>query len=165
VWSSRCFNSSSEAEERAQPAPDANARAAPLPGTSPKLDRRQTMKRDFDLIRKIIGEVESQEAFRYFQDFKYEDYPANVVNEHIELLIEAGLIEGNVIRFSDGETGHNFIRRLTWAGHDFLESMRDDTIWKRVKETVIKPAGGIGFEILKEVLKKEARDRFGLPIP
>jgi hypothetical protein len=122
------------------------------------------MKRDFDLIRKILTEVESQEAFRHFHGFEYEGYSVNTVNEHIELLIEAGLIEGYVTRFADGETGHNSIRRLTWAGHDFLESMRDDTIWKRVKETVIKPAGGVGFEILKEILKKEARERLGLPI-
>jgi hypothetical protein len=46
---------------------------------------------------------------------------------------------------------------LTWKGHEFLEASRDDTRWKQAKETVVKKAGGVVFELLKEVLIEGAK--------
>ena len=51
------------------------------------------------------------------------------------------------------------IVRLTWAGHDFLDSSRDNKIWKLAKEHVIKPGASWTFSLLLEWLKQEARHR------
>lgn len=56
-----------------------------------------------------------------------------------------------------------FLQKMTWAGHDFLDSMRDDTIWKKAQEKVLKPIGGVAFDVLKEWLKAEMRSKLGLP--
>ncbi|MGO8839441.1 MAG: DUF2513 domain-containing protein [Limisphaerales bacterium] len=54
--------------------------------------------------------------------------------------------------------------RLTWAGHDFLDAARNDTIWNKAKDEFLKPGISWTFSILFEWLKQEARQRF-FPTP
>jgi hypothetical protein len=44
-------------------------------------------------------------------------------------------------------------RKLTWAGHDFLDSVRDPKIWRATKDRV-KEAGGFTIEILAASAKE-----------
>jgi hypothetical protein len=44
-----------------------------------------------------------------------------------------------------------------------LEASRDPTLWQRAKENVLKPAGGMAFNVLLEWLKTEAKTKLGLP--
>ena len=53
--------------------------------------------------------------------------------------------------------------RLTWSGHEFLDAMRDDNVWKKVRYHVIKPGVSWTVSLLFEALKNEARIRLGLP--
>ena len=41
--------------------------------------------------------------------------------------------------------------RLTWEGNDFLDAVRDESIWKRVRSTIGKITGGASFEVFKTV--------------
>jgi hypothetical protein len=50
-------------------------------------------------------------------------------------------------------SGQFVARKLTWAGHDFLDSVRDPKIWRTTKGRV-KAAGGFTIEILATVAKK-----------
>lgn len=91
------------------------------------------MKRDFELIRKILRDVEDSPALGDSTGFHYDGYDENCVNEHIEILIEAGLLDGQVSRFLGGG-GAAHVTRLTWAGHDFLDAMKDEGIWAKAQE-------------------------------
>ncbi len=57
--------------------------------------------------------------------------------------------------------------RLTWDGHDFLDSIRDPVIWQETKEGV-KKAGGFSLELLgdlaKGLLKKKIEDHTGVQL-
>lgn len=119
------------------------------------------MKRDFDLIRLVLKEVEDSKPMEVYSDFQFEGYDSATINEHIELLIEAGLLAGKVARTRG--RGIASVTHLTWAGHDFLQSLRDDTIWKKAKEQVLKPGASWTFDILKEWAKHELKQRLGLP--
>jgi hypothetical protein len=49
------------------------------------------------------------------------------------LLIDAGLVKGNFL-----DTGHGKVCRLrclTWKGYEFLDNIRKDVTWERIKET------------------------------
>lgn len=81
--------------------------------------------------------------------------------EHVALLSEAGLL--SVIDASSHDGGHYIIQRLTWTGHEFLDSVRDDGLWKKAKEHVLKPGASWTFDILKEWAKHEVKQRLGLP--
>ena len=57
--------------------------------------------------------------------------------------------------------GVNF-RSLTWAGHDFLDSIRDPIVWSKTKKGAME-AGGFTFDLLKDLakgfLKKQIEER------
>ena len=57
------------------------------------------------------------------------------------------------------------LERLTWEGHDFADSIADDTLWKKAKEKVIKPSASWTFAILGEYLKFEIKHRLGIDVP
>lgn len=83
---------------------------------------------------------------------------------HVQLLIDAGLVEGTARRDAKGDFTGAVVSRLTWAGHDFLQSIRDDTLWKKAREHVLKPGASWTFDILKEWARHELRQRLSLPL-
>ena len=121
------------------------------------------MIRDFDLIRKILLVVQANPAGTGTISVSFEgEYPQNLVNEHAELLIEAGLLKGRALRGGNG-LGPVAIEGLTWAGHDFIDAAKDETIWAKAKTTVLKPAVAVTFDALLQWLKRQVLDSLGLP--
>jgi hypothetical protein len=119
------------------------------------------MKRDFDLIRSILLQVEACNGGKLIRSLDVDEaIPNTTLAEHIVLLIEAGLIDGKVL---DYDAPAFIIQRMTWAGHDFLDAMRDDTIWRKAKDTILKPVGGVALDVLKQWLITEAKTKLGLP--
>ena len=110
-----------------------------------------TMKRDMDLIRNILLQTEAGQPIVGEK---------TAVVYHIALLKEAGFVEAVIRNGPWGMPSEAVIRRLTWAGHDFLDAMRDETIWKKAKDKFIKPGVSWTVSILAEWLKQEARRRF-----
>ena len=51
------------------------------------------------------------------------------------------------------------ITSVTWAGYEFLDAARSDTVWNRAKSAVITGAGGLAFDVLKAVLIKVGVDQ------
>jgi Hypothetical protein (DUF2513) len=123
------------------------------------------MKRDMDIIRLLLIEQETGERP---EELNWQDEKLVVYN--IALMLDAGLIEGKIIPDTCGNPTAAVIIRMTWAGHDFLDSARDPTIWNKAKERLLKPGISWTFSILAEFLKAEARHRISLilglpPIP
>lgn len=111
------------------------------------------MNRDMDLIRRILMKVEATEA----GGILIPPQPglggsAGDISDHVYLLIDAGLVEGEVVEESGGEPNYWYIRRLTWEGHDFLEAARNDDRWEEAKETFARKGGGMVFSVFKELL-------------
>jgi hypothetical protein len=79
---------------------------------------------------------------------------------------DAGLIEAAIAKGPDGSPAGAVIIRMTWAGHDFLDAARDDTVWRKAKDNVLKPGVSWTFDLLKQTLKALAQQqlaRIGLP--
>lgn len=112
------------------------------------------MKRDMDLIRKIVLEVRNATG----PVNVIEDVDTDTFAEHALLLQEAGLIEAS-IKVNQHRPVAVVIWRLTWAGHDFAQSIVDDTLWRKAKENVIKPMASWTFSILVDYLKGEISRR------
>lgn len=112
------------------------------------------MKRDMDLVRKLLVYIEEEERAdgRNGLMVSIEGYSDQEVEYHLRLLVGAGLVttaladDGEVDFLSTWPTG------LTWEGHDFLEAARNDTIWKKATELVRRTTGGLAFELLKSTL-------------
>jgi len=80
---------------------------------------------------------------------KIEGRPREEVAYHLKLLGQAGYIDaeptGGIAAFRWG------VRSMTWEGHDFLDAIRNDTIWNRVKATVTEKGGGASVEVMKAI--------------
>jgi hypothetical protein len=72
-------------------------------------------------------------------------------------MIEAGLITGFTTNDERGTLARGVILRLTWQGHEFLDAARNDTTWRKARETFFRPAVAWTFGLLTEFLKAEAR--------
>ena len=116
------------------------------------------MKRDVDLARKILFDVEEcgdTDSSGYLT-LEFDGHSEKEVLYHIGLLSEAGLIETQEVSLPSGlKTGR---ARQTWAGHEFLDAAREETRWQKAKHLVIDKTGGLSFEVLKQVLSKLALD-------
>lgn len=100
-----------------------------------------TQERDMDLIRKILFQIEaSHPTSAIIDDFSVEGYDEVTVAFHVGQLYEAGLINAGEF----GRTGKQGEKRtinwkpktLTWDGSEFLESIRQDTVWNGVKQQI-----------------------------
>ncbi len=48
-------------------------------------------------------------------------------------------------------TGNLILGSLTWAGHDFLEKIREDTVWNHTKEVITKKGLPMVVDVIKQV--------------
>lgn len=128
------------------------------------------MKRDMDLVRSILLDLEARTPnLANKEDFGYSlELAATTLSTtkeelvyHLVLLFEAGLIDGWALRGLDHPIGkalrldsdyvfHVVPRHLTWEGHEFLESVRADEIWKQTKGAALS-LGSFGIDTLKEL--------------
>lgn len=119
------------------------------------------MKRDMDLIRRIALEVEKMEYGFALGDMKDEGVDEATFAMHVVWMKEAGLIAASVQEYASATPPKVRVQRLTWAGCEFVDAIRNDTIWKKAKASVLKPGMSFTFDVLKEWLKTEITQ--GLP--
>jgi hypothetical protein len=114
------------------------------------------MKRDFDLIRHLLKRLEElpfetgethwiqvDEPF-----FQFENYSEGQIANHFDLLTKAGFVDGKF----ESINGEFRYQGITWKGHDFLDSVRDDEIWEKTKAGA-KAAGGFTTDLLGDLAK------------
>jgi hypothetical protein len=78
-------------------------------------------------------------------------------------MIDAGLIKGRISEeITSDAPRYSYIDNLTWAGHDFLDAARNDTVWRTAKEKILKPGVSWTFDLLKETLKALAKQQLAL---
>ena len=89
------------------------------------------MKRDIDLVRKLLIYLEEKPNGKIVKDLELEGFLKGEVQYHLILMDQAGLI--NCERSVSSTTSDRVIRvypfSLTWQGHEFLEASRSDTLW------------------------------------
>lgn len=132
------------------------------------------MKRDMELVRALLLAVEGKgdEYGSLFVNAETDrdalglaDYSAHQLMYHLGLLQQAGFVEGSALH---GEGAGEFnVERLTWAGHEFLDDVRDPKIWKLTKEGA-KQAGIGSVALIGELAKgyaKQMAQSIGLPLP
>jgi hypothetical protein len=130
------------------------------------------MKRDMDLIRELMLKLESLPMRPGgivlikgdAEELQADGYSVDQIDYHLALIREAGLIETP----GSGPIGGGFpFRRLTWSGHDFLDSVRSPEVWAKTKAGAYA-AGGFTVELLADLakgfIKKQIEDRTGVKL-
>jgi hypothetical protein len=110
------------------------------------------VKRDFDLIRLILLDLEQSSipvTQKFYYHFAHDDRDA--VANAIVLMLDKKLIEAEYRPTLSRHPSDSFGKvRMTWDGHDFLNTVRDDEIWRKAKEGV-DAAGVFSFDLLKKL--------------
>jgi hypothetical protein len=115
------------------------------------------MKRDIDLIKLLLREVEGEEPKPDLSS-----YSEPQILYHYELMEEAGLIVADLVRGGSGQVVGARIQRLTNLGHDFLDASRSDTVWAKFKQAVGKVGGSISIPVAVELMKQLVKTELGL---
>ena len=109
-----------------------------------------------DLIREILLEVEKSSSLRgcrvEIPGRSREELFYNAQQAH-----DAGLIEARFLRSSAAF----HVIRLTYAGHEFLDAARNDTLWVKAKEIVTQSTGTLTLEGLKIALAALVKHALG----
>ena len=109
------------------------------------------MRCDMDLIRAILLNTESSSS-----DSSVDGFSEDELKYHQALAIEADLLKGNILVDLDEDTeipSAVHIQALTWAGHDFIDAIREDTKWMKVKNYLTEAGKQITIETVKSAIK------------
>ena len=110
------------------------------------------MKRNWDMIRDILTRLEE-----YNNDqgcLNLANFPEDrhiEVSYNMELLLEASLVKGEMLEEFGSDPEDFFVTRLTWQGHEFLDAIRNDTIWQKTKKSFLNKGVSMTFDLVKSV--------------
>lgn len=115
------------------------------------------MNRDMDLVRALMLRAEGVEPMGMAHNVQVEPWSLQEVFEHAEMMTKAGLLKAS---FSIGPETH--LRGLTWEGHDFLDDIRDDGVWSKVKRSLASVGGTASLEVTRQIAVAAVKTQLGL---
>ena len=118
------------------------------------------MKRDMDLIRKMLLAIEADEH-GFAPKIEINGYTEEEIGYHAVLLGEAGLVKVCDVTGLGNKSPEAIITRLTWAGHEFVDSARENQRWNLAKDLINK-VGGASIQIWVIVLTELIKKNLGL---
>jgi hypothetical protein len=116
------------------------------------------MKRDLQLVRKILIHFEEKDTWTYEDNVKIEGYDDKLVSYHIDIMYEAGLLNGEPTRTKEGRIYDVLPFRLTWEGHEFLDNTKGGR-WNKILNKIMEKGGDFTFEMVKKLATKFAEDQ------
>lgn len=125
-----------------------------------------SLKLNHDCVRAVLLAIEElrPDQLLYTDNSQSSSILADFSNEDIlysvERLLEAGYIDAIDASSMDGSS--YLVKNITWSGHQFLDNIRDDGIWKKTKATASKLTG-VSLPILTELANSFIKQKLGLP--
>lgn len=118
------------------------------------------MKRDLNLVREILLAVEASDADPYdMMELQIEGHTKCEIAYHVMMMHEAELITATDVSSIGTNHFHWKPRHIRWAGHEFLDAARNDSIWKKATNMVAEKTGGASLDLLIEVLTGMAKEQ------
>lgn len=108
------------------------------------------MKRDLDLVRMILLEAEEADGRLDLSRFVDASHSLDLLGFHVAMMADAGLVDADVGHAMGGRCSSVTVNRLTWAGEDYLDAIRSDTVWQRVKAAMRDTVGDTALSVVKE---------------
>lgn len=128
------------------------------------------MQRDMDYIRDLLLKIEAapstiDNSRRLLPPDATSDQELKL-NYHLEMLVdETGLVKG--IDAHSMEDMQWLELKLSWQGHEFLDTVRDPEVWSKTKDGA-KKAGNFAisfiFDLAKAYGKHVAKERLGIDL-
>lgn len=125
------------------------------------------MKLDRDLIRAILLDVEARPPTQFQSTaVELDGWTEEEIGYHLMILGEAGYLEVEDVGYLGRELAFE-ATRLTYGGHEYVDTIRDPEVWRRTKDAAGK-VGSSGLQALLEIGKAMGkqiiRERLGVDI-
>lgn len=117
------------------------------------------MKRDLELVKLILEHFENKTDWQGEKEVPVEGYEPKLVDYHIQIMYEAGLINAEPAVTANGRIYDALPFRLTWQGHEFLDNVKDKSRWAAIKKTIKEKGGSFSFELIKGLAAKLAEQQ------
>ena len=126
------------------------------------------MKRDLDLIREIMLVLEDK--MEYGKNFKStqlieviqdKTLSAEKLAYHVGLLVENDFIKAKEYKYQSGEPTDYLINTITSQGQDFIDTIRQDTTWNKIKDKSSN-IGGFTLSLLVDIGKEYLKKQIGI---
>ncbi len=118
-------------------------------------------KRNLNLVRELLFIIESNDGDSEL------DIPAEWDREdvayHLEILNQGGYVKDNT-KWA-GDSPFWIYASLTWDGHEFLDSIKNDNIWSKTKEGIKGKGlelGAVPLDVVKDYAVLQLKSIFGL---
>ena len=109
------------------------------------------MKRNMDLVRLILLEIENIYRSTAIYNLTIDGYDAEMIAYHCKIIHEAGLISDYKAQYADNKLYGFGVGSITWDGNDFLDKIRDDSQWKKIKDAITEKGLPMVIETIKLV--------------
>lgn len=115
------------------------------------------MKRDFDLIRKLLIFFEERETTEHIDTPPIQGYDEPCIKYHLVLLHDAGFLRCEPVKSSTSDRVIYVIPfELTWEGHEFLAKVKSDNVWRQVRDVIESKGGTLAFSVINTLATKLA---------
>jgi Hypothetical protein (DUF2513) len=112
---------------------------------------RALMTRDMELIRKIFIEILKRKDVRP-SPLEIDGFDEVAVARHLEMLLSAGLIEGQKSVPLDRGILIVLVKDLSWQGHDFAATLLNDDVWSTIKKKLsVSQLSELPLTVIKSV--------------
>ena len=109
------------------------------------------MKRDIELCRRILSDLEDEKFGTGLIKVEYSDVDTDIIAYQLKLLNDHHLIDAKDMSKQDRLRWR--VKSITWEGHDFLDGIKSDSNWNKVKEYLKKGGKIITLETVKAAVK------------
>lgn len=122
------------------------------------------MKRDWEIIRAILLKLEeAPTANTVLRPDLMPSYPEQEVAYNMRLLSQAGYVEGKFLESKSGNGAITaaIVSHLTKSGHDLLDTIRNDSVWGKTKDTFKSKGLDMTFDLVITVGRKIMESMLG----
>ncbi len=112
------------------------------------------MRRDWNTIREILLRVESLQTNKGKECVSldgFEEKDRWKISQHAEILLEASLVVGFVDKVINNDPNYFCFTALTWEGHEFLDSIRNDAVWAAIEKKFSDADLAMTFDLIKKM--------------
>jgi hypothetical protein len=121
------------------------------------------MKRDNELIRRLVLALEDDPHGFASAPPHVEGYTDEQIGYHSYLLVDSGLAKGQDVTTMGSSSPAATLTGLTWNGHEFAQAARDPTRWNEAMRLVHEKGGAVTLAVLTQLLIALMKGAFGLP--
>lgn len=110
------------------------------------------MQRDMELIRELLIRIERMPPKAFMVDeLRIDGREQPEIRYHVLLLADIGFLDIS----QDAKLANAFvIRRLTWAGTDFVAAVRSDATWEAVRKRAAGGLDSLSFTVIDAIVSE-----------